>query len=98
MNYSRRRSRWQTRQADRIVARVAFDPDEIDAAFEELEARYLVGEGAAHAHAWSVITKSYAATNRHELPPTTPDWENVDHRRAIGFAPGDLEAYLRATF
>jgi hypothetical protein len=83
---------------NRLTAAVIFDPADIDAALEELDARYLAGEAAAHAHTWSVITKSYAATNRHELPPTTPDWENVDHRRAIGFAPGNLEAYLRATF
>ncbi len=40
---------------DRIVARVAFDPDDIDAAFEELDARYLAGEAAAHAHTWSLV-------------------------------------------
>ena len=40
---------------DRIVARVLFDLDDIDAAFEELDARYLAGEAAAHAHTWSVI-------------------------------------------
>ena len=66
---------------ERIVARVAFDPDDIDAAFAELDARYLAGEAAAHAHTWSVIAQAYAALNRHELPPTTPDWVNVDHRR-----------------
>jgi hypothetical protein len=77
---------------------VSFDPDDIDAAFAELEARYLAAEAAAHSQTWSVITKAYAAINRRELPPTTSDWENVDHRRAIGFAPGDLKAYLRATF
>ena len=57
---------------ERIVARVAFDPDDIDAAFEELDARYLAGEAAAHAQTWSVITRTYAAFNRHELSPTTP--------------------------
>ena len=41
---------------DRIVARVAFDPDDIDAAFAELDARYLAGEAAAHAHTWSLVT------------------------------------------
>ena len=40
---------------DRIAAHVDFDADDIDAAFEELDARYLVGEAAAHAHTWSVI-------------------------------------------
>ena len=77
---------------------VPFDSDDLDAAFAELDARYLAGEAAAHADIWSVITKSYAGTNRHELPPTTPDWENVDHRRGRAFAPGELEAYLRATY
>ena len=58
--------------------RVVFDLDDIDAAFEELDARYLAGEAAAHSHTWSVIARSYAAFNRHELPSTAPDW--VTHR------------------
>ena len=53
---------------ERIAAAVDFDPDDIDAAFEELDARYLAGEAAAHAHTWSVIAQAYAAFNRHELP------------------------------
>ncbi|WP_442387489.1 BTAD domain-containing putative transcriptional regulator [Mycobacterium sp.] len=80
-----------------VVAYVLFDLDDIDAAFEELDARYLAGEAAAHAHIWSVITRTYAAMNRHELPATTPDWVNIDHRRGIAFAPGDATAYLRAS-
>ena len=83
---------------NRIAARVAFDLDDIDAAFEELDARYLAGEAAAHAHTWSVIAGAYAALNRHELPATTPDWVNIDHRRATAFAPGDLTAYIRAAW
>ena len=63
---------------ERIVALVAFDLDDIDAAFAELDARYLAGEAAAHAHIWSVIAQAYAAINRHELSATTPDW--VKHR------------------
>ena len=43
---------------ERIVAFVIFDADDIDAAFEELDARYLAGEAAAHAHTWSVITQA----------------------------------------
>ena len=88
----------ETDSDGRVASIVVFDPDEIDSAIAELDARYIAGEAAAHANAWSVIAKSYAATNRHELPPTTPDWENFDHRRAIGFEPGNLKAYLRATF
>ena len=36
-----------------------------------------------HAHTWSVIARAYAALNRHEIPATTPDWVNIDHRRGI---------------
>ena len=36
--------------------------------------------------------------NRREVPPTTPDWVSVDHRRGAAFAPGDMLAYLRAGF
>jgi len=82
----------------RIAAHVVFDPDDIDAAFEELDARYLAGEAAAYSRTWSVIAQTYATFNRRELPPTTPDWVNIDHRRATSFAPGDTTAYLRATW
>ena len=40
---------------DRIAAAVVFDLDDFDAAFAELDARYLAGEAAAHGHTWSVI-------------------------------------------
>ena len=83
---------------ERIAAVVSFDYDDIDAAFAELDARYLAGEAAAHARAWSAIVSGYAAINRHEVPPTTPDWANVDHRRLIAFAPGEMPQYFRATF
>ena len=66
---------------ERIVAGVSFDLDDFDAAIAELDSRYLAGEAAAHAHTWSVITQAYAAFNRHEVPPTTPDCVNIDHRR-----------------
>ncbi|UGU19792.1 BTAD domain-containing putative transcriptional regulator [Mycobacterium avium] len=82
----------------RIAAMAAFDLDDFDAAIGELDARYLAGEAAPYAQAWSVITVAYSAVNRQELPTTTPDWVNVDHRRAIAFAPGDLGPYLRATW
>ena len=77
---------------------VSFDLDDFDAAFAELDARYLAGEAAAHAHTWSVIAGAYAAINRHELPATTPDWVNIDHRAESAFAPGDLIAYIRAAW
>jgi hypothetical protein len=83
---------------ERLVASVTFDLDQIDAAFADLDARYLGGEAAAHAHTWSAIAQAYAAVNRHELPATTQGWVNIDHRRGRAFVPGDLEAYLRATW
>ena len=86
----------ETDADDRIVAVVSFDPDDLEAAIAELDARYLAGEAAAHAHTWSVITGGYAALNRHELPPTTPDPVSIDHRRGSAFAPGELIAYVRA--
>jgi hypothetical protein len=75
-----------------------FDPDDIDEAFAALDARYLAGEGAAHSHAWSIVIGGYATFNHHELPAFAPDWENIDHRRAIAFAPGDHSAYIHATW
>lgn len=80
----------------RISAHVFFDPDDIDAAFEELDARYLAGEAAPHAHTWSVIAGSYDAMNRRELFPTTPDWVNIDHRRPGIIEEGGLNASLHS--
>ncbi|MCI0346656.1 MAG: hypothetical protein L0221_14630, partial [Chloroflexi bacterium] len=59
------------------VAMVMFDPDDVDAAYAELDARYLAGEGAPYARTWEVslgILQAIAAR----------DWE----RLAAGFAPG----------
>ena len=83
---------------DRVAARIVFDLEDFEAAVEELDARFLTREGAAHANTWSVIVGARAALFRHELPPTTPDWVNLDYRRGIAFAPGDLTAYIRATW
>lgn len=83
---------------NRIAVAVLFDPDDLDAAFEELDARYAVGEGAAHARTWSVITDGYAALNQHELPAATPDIVNLDHRPGVAFMPGDLFPYIQAAW
>ena len=79
---------------ERIVASVAFDVEDLGAAFEELDARYLAGEAAAYAHAWSVIAEAYAAFNQHELPAT--DWATVDRRRATPFESSTMTETLRA--
>ena len=77
---------------------VIFDLDDFEAAIAELDARYLAGEAAAHAHTWSVIAEAYAALNRRELPRTTPDWVNIDHRRGASIAPGEMPELLRAAW
>ena len=70
---------------------VVFDPDDLDAAFAELDARYLAGEAAAHAQTWSVdrggLRRAQSATS---CRLTTPDWVSIDHRRVAAFAPGEL--------
>ena len=79
------------------MAYVAFDAEDFEAAIAELDARYLAGEAAPYANTWSAIVRAYAAFNRHEIP-ATPDWVNVDHRRATTVAPGDMAANIRATW
>ena len=83
---------------ERMVAFVSFELDDFDAAVTELDARYLAGEAAAHAQTWSVIARAFGALNRHELPPTTPDWVNIDHRPVQRVEAGDLNALIRATW
>jgi hypothetical protein len=77
---------------------VNFDPDDIDAAIEELDARYLAGEAAAYSHTWSAVMGAYASFNRRELPATTPDSINIDHRRGAAFAPGEVVPYVRTAW
>ncbi|HXO80970.1 MAG TPA: hypothetical protein VN856_13895 [Mycobacterium sp.] len=83
---------------NRVAARFLFDLNDIDAAFEELDARYLAGEAAGHAQTWSAIANATAGFNRHEMPSVTPHWVNIDHRRVTAFTPGDLMEYIRATW
>lgn len=80
---------------DQVAVGIIFNPDEIDAAIEELETRYLAGEAAAYAHTWSVIARNVAAFNRGEQSTTTPDWITIDHRRVARFAPEELSAAVR---
>ncbi|RDH79909.1 hypothetical protein DVS77_02525 [Mycolicibacterium moriokaense] len=83
---------------DRVAAHVAFDVDDIDAAFEELDARYLSDEAAPHAQTWSTVMRMTAAFNRREFPAATTDFISIDHRKGAAFAPGELAGYLRATW
>ena len=76
---------------------VAFDPDDIDAAFAELDARYLAGEAAAYAHTWSVVAGAYATLNSRQMPARTPDCVMVDRRSSITYE-GDAAQFLNATW
>ena len=80
----------------RIAAFLTFDLDDFDAAFEELDARYLAGEAAANAQTWSVITRVYAGFNRHELPATTQDLVTIDHRPLVTVEAGGMAAHIRS--
>ena len=88
----------QVNASNQCAAAVIFDPDDVDAAFDELETRYLAVEAAAHRHTWSTLLRGFAAFNERKLPATTPDWVNLDHRRGRAFAPGDLVPYIHATW
>ena len=81
---------------ERIAAVVVFDPDDIDAAFAELDARYLAGEAAAHAHTWSVIARGL---RRAQPARASADDAGLGQRRPPAsdtIAPGELSAYIRA--
>ncbi len=88
----------ETTAEKRILARVAYDLDDIDAAIDELDARYLAGEAAPYRDAWSVIAGGYAALNRYEVPPSAPDYVNIDHRLRATFEAADLSENLRAAW
>jgi hypothetical protein len=83
---------------ERIVARVLFDADDIEAAFEELESRYLIGEAASHQNTWSVVAEACACFNRHEVPATTPDSVAVEHRPLLTTDTVDLASAIRAVW
>jgi hypothetical protein len=83
---------------NRIVAHIGFDVEDIEAAFEDLDARYLAGEAALYRQTWSVIAGARAGFNRHELPATTPDPVYIDHRPVVGVEAVALAASLSAVW
>ena len=74
---------------NRVAAFVTFDLDDVDAAYEELEARYLAGDAAPYAHVWQIGMESLGELNRHAPGRMTAGLVYTDHRH-IGFAPGDF--------
>ena len=87
----------QTNDDSLLRDAVTFDFGDIDAAFEELDTRYLIGEAAGN-KVWSEVAQSYAAMNRHEMPSTMADWETVDNRVRETFQGGELSAYTRSAW
>jgi hypothetical protein len=79
-----------------IAQHFSFDPEDTAAAFAELDSRYLAGEAADHARAWSAIARAYGTLNRQEIPQTAPDFVDIDHRPLAVTGRGDLKAYLLA--
>ena len=84
----------------RLLSTVVFNPDEVDAAYEELDARYLAGEGAKEADTLRPVFGYVAAYNSHD-PAGCVRWladgfTAVDRDRRIGAE--ELVAELRSTF
>ncbi|HVE93454.1 MAG TPA: nuclear transport factor 2 family protein, partial [Acidimicrobiales bacterium] len=83
----------------RIALWVTFDLDQLDAAYAELEARYVADEAAPHTGAWQLVVDNNAALSRRKFAPVTSDFEFVDHRRGgASIGTGQVTAYMRATF
>ena len=83
---------------ERIAAVVTFDLDDIDAAFAELDARYLAGEAAAYARTWSVICRvtprstGASSPRRHQIGSTSTTGEGQRSR------PVDIPELLTAAW
>ncbi len=49
-----------------------------------------------HAIAWTSITDGFAGINGRELPSTTPDFVDIDHRQAIAMTRGNMIGFIQA--
>ena len=82
---------------ERISANIVFDPDDFEAAIAELDARYLAGEADRTRPRGNGHT-GLRRTQPARASPHDARWVSVDHRRGRAFAPGDLPAYLDASW
>src|SRR5581483_9387179 len=68
----------------RLVATISLDVDDVEAAFAELDERYLVGEGAPVGGCWRVIARAVAAFNARDwdvwAASASEDFAYLDHR------------------
>lgn len=78
----------------RLVARTVFDVEDVDAAFADLETRYVAGEASEHADSWWRMVEGCARLNRHQAPLTTANFVDADHRAGANHAPGDMKAFV----
>ncbi|MBV9043294.1 MAG: nuclear transport factor 2 family protein, partial [Acidimicrobiia bacterium] len=76
-----------------------FDPENLDAAFAELDARYAAGEAAPFSDAWAAVTAAVRGFNARDWQAlresSTDDFGYVDHR-PVGIGSHDGEGYLRS--
>jgi class 3 adenylate cyclase/ketosteroid isomerase-like protein/tetratricopeptide (TPR) repeat protein len=67
-----------------LMRDIFFDPDDLPAAFRELDERFIAGEGAANAERLSLFTRMAAAISAHDWPLyrtlLNDDFRFVDHR------------------
>ena len=84
-------------EQSRWLALVQFDEEDLDAAVDELDTRYMAGEGAPHARTMSVARAAWIAMRDGDLESLelllAPDLVTVDHQR-IGFGTHDRDSYL----
>ncbi|MBV8960437.1 MAG: nuclear transport factor 2 family protein, partial [Actinobacteria bacterium] len=76
----------ETDEEGRAVWAALYDPDQLEEALDELEARYLAGEGAPYA-SWMTASSAFRRSfNQHDWAALrelyTPDVVMVDHRNA----------------
>jgi hypothetical protein len=81
----------------KLVYAAHFDEDDLDAAMDELAARYAAGEGAAHANLIEVNRAWIRALNSHDHEAVrtlaAPDFEYIDHR-PFGAPSLDLDSFI----
>ena len=83
----------------RVVADIAFDPDGLQAALNELDERWLA-TGEPDPEIWPLAMRFIAAYNRRQFDDfgelIAPDFVGIDHRQT-GWGRVDRPAFLRAT-
>ena len=89
----------ETNADEQMVAFVAFDLEDFDAAIAELDARYIAGEAAAYAHTWSVDCGCLCGVQPARAPR---DYAGLDEHRPpsrSGFRrPANMIAYFEAAW